>query len=95
MTLYSVFYVASIFLYIVRLSILAYCILSWFRPRNRFYLWLGSFVQPFLAPFRRFSIWLMSRTRLPLDFSCWFALIGITIVERILWRLYALLATIA
>ena len=47
-----------------------------------------------MAPFRRFSVWLMSRTRMPLDFSCWFAIIGLSIVERLWWWLYRLLRLI-
>ena len=29
----------------------------------------------------------MSRTRMPLDFSCWFAIIGLNVIERIWDRL--------
>ena len=51
-------------------------------------------MRPFVAPFRRLSVWLMSRFRMPLDFSCWFAMIGISIVDQLLWRIYALLRLI-
>ena len=94
MTLYKVFQAGSWFIRIVDSAILLYCVLSWFRPRNNLYLWLESFITPFVAPFRRLSVWLMSRTRMPLDFSCWFAMIGISIVERLLWRLYYILRMI-
>lgn len=94
MTLYRVFLAASTFLRVVDAAILIYVILSWFRPRNSLYLWLESFVRPFVAPFRRLSVWLMSRFRMPLDFSCWFAMIGISIVDQLLWRIYALLRLI-
>ena len=91
MTLYQVFRAGSAFLQVVETAILLYAVLSWFRPRNGLYQWLGSFIRPFVAPFRRLSVWLMSRTRMPLDFSCWFAIIGITIIERLWWRLYYIL----
>lgn len=94
MTLYLVFRAASIFLRVVDTAILLYVVLSWFRPRNSVYLWLESFVRPFVAPFRRLSVWISSRTRMPLDFSCWFAMIGISIVEQLLWRVYYLLCLI-
>lgn len=94
MTLFRVFKAASIFLRIISSAIFIYTVLSWFRPRNNLYLWLESFVRPFVAPFRRLNLWLASRIRLPLDFSCWFAIIGISIVEQLLWRLYALLRLI-
>ena len=94
MTLYMVFRAGSIFLHVIDTAILVYVILSWIRLSNSLYLWLGSFIRPFVAPFRRFSVWLMRRTRMPLDFSCWFAMLGISIVERLWWRLYLLLARI-
>ena len=94
MTLYHIFKAGSVFMSIVSSAILLYCVLSWFRPRNSLYMWLESFVRPFVAPFRRLSLWITSRTRMPLDFSCWFALIGLSIINTLWWRLYALLALI-
>lgn len=91
MTLYKVFYAGSMFLYVVRLAILLYCVMSWFRPRNTLFLWLGSFIRPFVSPFRRLSMWVSSRTNLPLDFSFMFSIIGLTVVERVWWFLYRLL----
>jgi len=93
-TLYKVFQAGSWFIRIVDSAILLYCVLSWFRPRNNLYLWLESFITPFVAPFRRLSVWLMSRTRMPLDFSCWFAIIGLSIIDSLWWRLYAVLRLI-
>ena len=94
MTLYKVFQSGSVFLSIIRIAILVYVVLSWLRPRHTAYLWLESFVRPFISPFRRLSVWLMSRTRMPLDFSCWFSLIGLSIVDRLWWRLYILLRSV-
>ena len=94
LSLRDVFNAASIFLYVVRTAILIYAILSWIQPTFRFYAMLENFVRPFLIPFRRLSIWLMSKCRRPIDFSCWFALIGISILDSLLWRLYYLLSRI-
>lgn len=94
MTLHQVFRAGSAFLRIVSLAILIYCILSWFQPRSQAFVWLGSFIRPFVAPFRRLSVWLMHRTRIPLDFSCWFAILGIELVNSLWWFLYRLLANV-
>ena len=94
MTLYQAFQAGSWFLRILEYAILLYCVMSWFRPRNRFFFWLESFIRPFVAPFRRLSLWITSRTRMPLDFSCWFAIIGIGIIERLWIRLYYILRMI-
>ena len=91
MTLYKVFQAGSLFLTVVRWAILVYVVLSWVRLRGNAFLWLEGFVRPFIAPFRRLSVWLMSRTRMPLDFSCWFALIGLSFVNQIWWWLYRVL----
>ena len=91
MTLYKVFQAGSLFLSVIRWAILIYVVLSWVRLRGNAYLWLESFVRPFVAPFRRLSVWLMSRTRMPLDFSCWFALIGLSVVDGLWWKLYRIL----
>ena len=94
MGLYYVFRAGSIFLQIIDYAILLYCVLSWFRPGFGFYYWLQGFIRPFVAPFRRLSVWLMSRTRMPLDFSCLFAMIGLSIVDGLLWKIYAILRLI-
>ena len=91
MTLYKEFQAGSLFLTVIRWAILLYVILSWVRLRGNAYLWLESFVRPFVAPFRRLSVWLMSRTRMPLDFSCWFALIGLSLADGLWWKLYRIL----
>ena len=94
LTLYRVFQAGSYFLHIVDTAILVYVVLSWFRPSFRFFYWLTSFVAPFIRPFRRLSEWIMLRTRVPLDFSCWFAVIGLQIINWVWWRLYYLLRVI-
>ncbi len=94
MTLYMVYRAGLVFLRIVEAAILIYVVLSWLRLRHPIYLWLESFVRPFVSPFRRLSVWITSRTRIPLDFSCWFAIIGIQLLQTIWQRIYFLLRTI-
>ena len=94
LTLYRVFQAVSYFLYVVEMALLIYAVLSWFRPSFRFFQWLANFVAPFIQPFRRLSTWIMCRTRIPLDFSCWFAIIGIQIINWLWGRLYLLLRMI-
>lgn len=94
MTLYMVYRAGLAFLRIVEAAILIYVVLSWFRLRHPVYLWLESFVRPFVAPFRRLSVWITSRTRMPLDFSCWFAMIGLQLLQTIWQRIYYLLRAI-
>ena len=94
MTLYQVFQAGSAFLAVLRIAILVYVVVSWLRVRGTAYLWLESFVRPFVSPFRRLSVWLMSRTRMPLDFSCWFALIGISLVNQLWWWVYRILRAV-
>ena len=90
--LYQVFYAGSIFLRLITYAILIYCVLSWFRPTFRAYDWLGAFIRPFVAPFRRLAMKVMRYFRAPVDFSYLFAILGIEILERLWWRLYLLLA---
>lgn len=87
LTMYMVYKTGNIFLEVIRVAILVYCIMTWFRPQNKFFYMLQSFVVPFIRPFRRLSVWLMSKTRMPLDFSCYFALVGISIISSIWTRI--------
>ena len=66
--------------------------LSWFQPRFKLFFMLRQFIQPFISPFQVLSLKLMRYFRAPIDFTCWFALIGIGIIERIWWRLYYIIA---
>lgn len=86
-----VFQAGSWFLRIVEYAILVYVVLSWFQPRNRAFYWLANFVAPFVRPFRRLSLWITARFRIPLDFSCWFAVFGLHIINNLWWRLYFIL----
>lgn len=90
--LYEVFYAAYLFLRLISLAIVVYCVLSWFRPTFRAFELLRNFIQPFVSPFQKLSLWVMSRFRAPVDFTCLFALLGYQLLGRLLWRLYYLLA---
>ena len=89
--LYEVFRAGSLFLKLINAAILVYCILSWIMPRTQVFEFLARFIQPFVAPFRRLSFRLMARFNIPLDLSCWFAMIGYGLLDRLWWRLFYLL----
>lgn len=91
LTLYNVFQVVSYFLHIIQVAIFIYVVLSWLRPRFKLFYWLENFVAPFVRPFRRLSLWITARTRIPLDFSCYFAMVGLQIIDTLWRRLYFLL----
>ena len=90
--LYQVFYAGYLFLRLISAAILIYCVLSWFRPTFRAFDVLGRFIQPFLAPFQALAAYVARYFRAPIDFTCFFALIGYQLLQRLWWRLYALLA---
>ena len=90
--LYEVFYAGALFLKLITAAILVYCVLSWFRPTFRAFDWLRAFIQPFVAPFQKLSMKLSGMLNAPVDFSCLFAVIAYQVLERLWWRLYALLA---
>ena len=74
-------------------AIFVYWILSFLRFNNRFVEVLAKFIYPFVRPFRRPAMWVMRRTGLPIDFTLWFAMIGINIVSELLF--YALLPSLS
>ena len=67
--LYEVFYAGYIFLRLITLAILVYCVLSWFRPRFRAFDMLGAFIRPFVAPFQGLSMKVRQYFQAPVDFS--------------------------
>lgn len=89
--LYEVFYAGYLFLRLITLAILVYCVLSWFQPRFKAFYWLRAFIQPFIAPFQKLSWWIAQRFNLPVDLSCLFAILAYQILGRLWWMLYALL----
>ncbi|MBR1822006.1 MAG: YggT family protein [Clostridia bacterium] len=90
--LYEVFYAVYIFLRLITAAIVVYCVLSWFRPNFRAFYMLRGFIQPFVSPFQKLALKVARYFNAPVDFTCLFALIGYQILERLLWRLYYLLA---
>lgn len=90
--LYSVFRAVSIFIEIIEWAIVAYCVLSWFRPRFRAFFLLRQFIAPFVSPFQKLSLMIMRRFNAPIDLTCFFAVIGMQLINRLWWRLYVLLA---
>lgn len=89
--LHSVFEAGSIFLRFIETAILIYCVLSWFQPRFKLYDMLRQFIQPFISPFQVLSLKLMRYFRAPVDFTCFFALIGLSVIERIWWQVYKII----
>ena len=94
MTLYRIFQAVSVFMSVLRLAILLYWFLTLFNARNALVDWVETFIQPFISPFRRLSLWLMARTGVRLDFTCFFSLIGLSVLNRLWWLLYAFFRTI-
>lgn len=96
MLLYQIFVGIDYFFQVIRILILVYWVLSLFRPQFQLYYMLESFLAPILKPFRILNMKLMSRMRsgFMIDFSIWFALIALSIVRQLCWRLFYLLAGI-
>ena len=88
MTMYSVIHAVQVFLRILSLAMFIYWIMTFLRFNNRFVEILAKFIYPFVRPFRRPAMWVMRRTGLPIDFTLWFAMIGINIVSELLYVLY-------
>ena len=91
MTLHTIFYAASKFLQVISWAILIYCILTWIAPRSAARYWLERFISPFCAPFRSLARKICMRWGSPFDLTCWFAMIGIQILNQLLWVLYSAL----
>ncbi|MBQ6325387.1 MAG: YggT family protein [Clostridia bacterium] len=89
--LYTVFRAVSVFLRIIEVAIVAYCVLSWFRPRFRAFEMLRQFIMPFVSPFQKLSLKVMRWFNAPVDFTCLFAIIAYRVFDRLWWRLYYLL----
>ena len=87
----TLFSAVDIFLNVIDSAILLYVIMSWFRPSNRFYLWLVNFVTPFIKPFYPLAVKIMTRTGWHVDLSAWLAMIAISIIQRLLWVIYGFL----
>lgn len=92
LSLYSVFRAVDFFMSVIKWAIVAYCVLSWFQPRFKGYFMLRQFIQPFVSPFQRLSMWIARYFNAPIDFTCLFALLGIQLIQRLWWYLYRLVA---
>ena len=86
MLIYSIIRVLDV----LSIAIVVYAVMSWFARGTSVYAWMARILEPILEPFRRLSRAIMSRTSIPIDFSCWFAILAIRIVTNILSRLYYL-----
>ena len=86
--LYNIFHAASLLLDLLSSAIFIYCILTWVAPRSPLRYWLERFNSPVCAPFRSLARMLMVRWGAPLDFTCWFAIIGINLIRQLLWRIF-------
>ncbi len=91
MFLYQIFSIASKLLSIISAAIFIYCILTWVAPRSPARYWLERFVEPFCMPFRALARIMIVRWGCPFDLTCWLAMIGISLIERLLWYFYSFL----
>lgn len=91
MTLYTVFFAARKFLQLLDAAIFVYCLLTWIAPLSGARRWLERFIEPFCAPFRPLAHALCRRWGAPFDFTCLFAMIGLSIIDRLLIVVYNLL----
>lgn len=89
MTMYSVIDAVRVFLRLLSFAMFVYWILTLLRFNNRLVELLAKFIYPFVRPFRRPAMWVMRRTGWPIDFTLWFAMIGVNIVSELLLVLYA------
>ena len=86
--MYILFYSLSQLLRLLSLAILVQVIMSWVYPQGKIFYWIGRLIEPIMAPFRSLSLWIRRRFNLPIDFSPWFAMIGINLVSQLIWRVY-------
>ena len=89
MSMYDVIHALQVFLRFLSFAIFVYWILTLLRFNNRLVELLAKFIYPFVRPFRRPAMWVMRRTGWPIDFTLWFAMIGVNIVSELLLVLYA------
>ena len=92
LSLYTVFRAISLFLTIIEWAIIIYCVLSWFQPRFSGFYMLRQFIQPFISPFQKLSMKAQRYFNAPIDFTCLFAIIGLNLMQRLLWLLFRLMS---
>ena len=89
--MYYLFRLLFIVLRVINGALLVYVILSWVAPGSPLYGTIGRLVEPIVRPFRALSRRLLGRFAIPVDFSVFFAMIGIEILRYFLIRLYVAL----
>lgn len=86
---YGIYQGVNIFLQIIEIVLVVYCLLSWFvSPLNRVMQFLARLMDPLLAPIRRvlFSIF----PRLPIDLSVLVLFLLISLVRSLAGRILML-----
>ena len=92
LSLYAVFRAVWTFLRVIEWAIIIYCVLSWFQPRFKAFYMLRQFILPFVSPFQKLAMKVSRYFNAPIDFTCFFAIIGYQIFERLWWWLYRVIA---
>jgi len=72
---------------IIEVAAIVSVFMSWIMPRSDVRMKLEWLLSPVMAPFRWLNMKLTAKTRMPLDFSYMFLLIGIELVRGLLIRL--------
>lgn len=88
MTIRSIFSALQMFLRILNGAIFVYWILTFLRFNNQLVQVLAKFIYPFAKPFNRLSRWIMRRTGLPIDFTLFLTIFGLSIVSNLLSVIY-------
>lgn len=73
---------------VVSIAVFAYAIMSWFAQGTNVYYWFARILEPLLSPFRALSRKIMQRVGIPIDLSCWLAIIAIRILSSAITRFY-------
>lgn len=89
MRMYHVVEALQLFLRVLSAAMFVYWLLTFLRFNNRLVEILAKFIYPFVKPFRRPAMWVMRRTGLPIDFTLWFAMIGLNIVSELINFIYS------
>ena len=92
MILTSIYRVGNLFLQLLNLAMIVYCVMSWFQPRFQAFYTLRQLLEPFVAPFRTLAMKAARYFNAPIDFTFLFAIIGYQVIAR-LWRLLFRLLT--
>ena len=86
---YTIYRGVSMFLQVIEIGLLIYCVLSWIvPPTNRIMATLSRIFDPILAPIRRVLFRIFPR--LPIDLSVFVLFILISVVRNLLLRILLL-----